>query len=103
MGYNVKVTDSADRDLDEILTYIIDELHSPQAATDFADELDERYVLLEEHPFMYELSRNERLARLGYHRFVIGNYVILYLVDEENRIVNIARIFYGGRNYEQHV
>ncbi|MCL2427022.1 MAG: type II toxin-antitoxin system RelE/ParE family toxin [Oscillospiraceae bacterium] len=103
MAYEVGVSESAERDLDEILKYMVDELSNPKAAADFADELDERYVKLEEYPFMYELSRNERLARLGYRRFVMSNYVALYLVNEENQIVTIARIFYGKRDYEKYI
>ena len=101
MAYKVRVSDSADRDLDEIITYIAEKLSNPQAAADFADTLDERYVVLEEHPLMFELSRNERLAERGYRRFVVGSYIALYLVDEEQKVVTIARIFYGRRDYEK--
>ena len=103
MEYRVEVSESADRDLDAILTYIADELASPKAASDFADEVDAKYEMLETYPFMFELSRNERLAKIGYRRFVIGNYIALYLVDEGKRIVTISRIFYGKQDYEKHI
>jgi plasmid stabilization system protein ParE len=103
MTYNVKTTDSADRDTDEILTYIAETLANPKAAADFADALEERYAMLEDHPLMFELSRNERLARMGYRRFVVGSYVALYLVNEERKEVTIARIFYGRRNYDKYI
>ena len=61
MEYRVEVSESADRDLDSILTYIARELASPKAASDFADEIDAKYEILENHPLMFELSRNERL------------------------------------------
>jgi len=103
MAYRVEVSESAENDLDAILTYIIEELASPKAASDFADELDAKYEKLEDHPLMFELSRNERLARMGYRRFVIGNYVALYLVDEKECVVNISRLFYGKQDYEKHI
>ena len=103
MAYRVRVTDSAERDLDEILTYIAEKLAAPQAAADFADALEERYTALEEHPLMFELSRNERLTGMGYRRFVVGSYVALYRVNEERREVMIARIFYGRRDYEKYI
>ena len=52
---------------------------------------------------MFELSRNERLAKMGYRRFVVGNYIALYLVDEGKHIVTISRIFYGKQDYEKHI
>ena len=103
MAYRVEVSESADRDLDAIITYITEELASPQAAADFADELDAKYENLENHPLMFELSRNERLARMGYRRFIVGNYVALYLVDEDECVVTISRLFYGKRDYEKYI
>ena len=103
MAYKVDVSESADRDLDAILTYITEELASPKAASNFADELDSKYEMLENHPFMFELSRNERLARMGYRRFVVGNYVVLYLVDEKAYTVTISRLFYGKQDYEKYI
>jgi len=103
MAYNVVASDSANSDLEEILTYIAETLMNPRAAANFADALDEKYETLETHPLIFELSRNDQLAKKGYRRFVGGNYVALYTVDEERNEVTIARIFYGGRNYQKYV
>jgi len=103
MGFKVKISESANVDLETIFNYIAEELSNPKAATDFADALSEKYMELEEHPFMFEVSRNERLAELGYRRFVIGSYIALYLVNEERQEVTIARIFYGKQNYGRYI
>lgn len=103
MAYKVQVSESADRDLDDILTYIADKLANSKAAIDFADALDEKYGELEDHPLLFELSRNIYLAQKGYRRFVVGNYVALYLVNEERQEVTIARIFYGRRDYDKYI
>ena len=103
MAYRVIVTETADRDTDEILTYISEKLANPKAAVDFADSLEERYTALEQHPLMFEMSRNERLASMGYRRFIVGNYVVLYLVNDEIKEVTIVRIFYGRRDYEKYI
>jgi addiction module RelE/StbE family toxin len=103
MAYNVKVSDSADKDLDEIFTYIAEKLANPKVAADFARELEERYTALEIHPLMFELSRDKRLAAKGYRRFVVGSYIALYLVDEKRREITIARVFYGRREYEKYL
>ena len=101
MEYRVEVSASADRDVDEILTYIAGNLANPSAASRFADDLDKKYAELESHPYIFELSRNDYLAKMGYHRFIVGNYVALYRIEEEKHLVVIARIFYGKREYEK--
>ena len=103
MVYKVRMSESSGRDLDEILLYMAEKLANPKAATDFADALEEKYTVLETHPLMFELSQNKRLAQRGYRRFIVGNYVALYLVDEKRQRVNIARIFYGSRDYEKNI
>jgi toxin ParE1/3/4 len=103
MAYKVQLTESAARDIDEILTYICENLNAPQAATDFAVELDKDFELLETQPFMFEASRNDRLRSRGYRRFPVKNYVVFYLVDEDAQVVSIARVFYGRQDYEQYL
>ena len=92
MAYRVGISESADRDLDEILTYIAEKLANPKAAADFADALDERYIALETHPLMFELSRNESLASRGYRRFVVGSYII-----EKDCEITVLESVYEGR------
>jgi toxin ParE1/3/4 len=103
MAYKVQVTDSAAQDIDEILAYISINLAAPQAAAAFADELDHHFELLEDQPFLFAASTNIRLRRRGYRRFPVKNYVVFYLVDEAAQIVNIARVFYGGQDYEKYL
>jgi len=43
MVYKVKVSESAERDLDEIFTYIAVKLLNPRAASDFANALERKY------------------------------------------------------------
>jgi len=97
------VSDSAERDLEEILAYIAVKLDNPKAAANFADALDDKYAQLEDYPLLFELSRNAGLAAKGYRRFVINNYIALYLVDEDRHEVIISRIFYGKQNYTKYI
>lgn len=99
--YRVAITDSADRELAEILAYIAVQLQNPAAATAFADEVLSVYEALEQTPYMFELSHNLRLHRMGYHKVVIKNYVMLYRVDEQAKTVYVMHFFYGARQYEK--
>ena len=107
MGYRVIVSESADEDLDAILAYMIEKLENPTAAIHFADEVDKIYDNLSRHPEMFGFSLDERLAEKGYRRVAIGNFVMLYRVEEgemqaEKRVL-ITRFFYGKRDYGQYI
>lgn len=99
--YNVLVTDSADLELDEILSYISAQLQNPSAATAFANEVLSVYEALEHTPYMYELAHDARLHLMGYHKVVIKNYIMLYRIDEDAKDVYILHFFYGARQYEK--
>jgi toxin ParE1/3/4 len=97
--YKLVVTELADGDLDSIVAYITGQLANPTAAGHLLDEVGECYANLKNQPFMYELSRDERLAAEGYRKAVIGSYVMLYKVGEAVKTVTVYRFFYGPRDY----
>ena len=99
MGYKVNVTASAERDLDEILTYIVEQLGNLDAALKMTDEVDARYEKLEENPFIYEECRDPRLKKHGYRKVVIGGYVMLYRINSEKTVVYVERYFSHLQDY----
>ena len=54
MGYKIAITDSAERDLDAILTYISQTLSNKDAAVSFLSDVEVCYDNLERMPLMYE-------------------------------------------------
>ena len=36
---------------------------------------------------------------MGYRKLVVKNYVVFYLIDEKNKVVEIGRILYGRRDW----
>jgi toxin ParE1/3/4 len=37
---------------------------------------------------------------MGMRKMSVDNYVVYYLIDDQKHAVQIARIFYGGRDVE---
>ena len=103
MAYKILTTDEFDVDLDEILRYIAVKLSNPGAASSLADELEKYYGLLEAHPYLFEESRDPLLRQRGYRKFIVGNYIALYLVDDQQQTVTVARLFYGKRDYLNYI
>jgi toxin ParE1/3/4 len=97
MAYEVRVSQSAERDLNEILQYITDSLFEPAAAGRFLKSIEECYNQLRSNPFVYALSSDNRLQSEGYRKVVIGKYLLMFTVEE--KVVFIHRIFYGARDY----
>lgn len=96
------MTESADKDLEEIADYIAIKLSNPKSATELLDEFLEKKKLLVKSPLMYPLCSNLRLQEEGYHMFLFkNNFIALYLINEDNKIVTIMRIFYAKRDYEK--
>lgn len=103
MAYRVQVSRDANADIDGVLSYLAVKLSNLDAAIRLADELEHVYDQLSEHPRLYEQARDPLLCRQGYRKVVIGNYVLLYLVDDDRQLVTVARLFYGRRNYPNYI
>ena len=100
MGYDVKIMEKAEGDLSEIVTYISETLCNPKAAGRLLEEFLKEKSNIADNPYMYSLSPDPFLQSEGYHRFIFkNNYVALYLIDDDKKLVSIMRIFYAKRDY----
>jgi plasmid stabilization system protein ParE len=97
--YKLFVSELAHKDLDKIVSYISIELSNPMAVSSFLDELEKCYSHLKTSPYMYEKCLNKRLNSQGYRRALIKKYLLIYKIDDDLKIVNILRFFYGSQDY----
>ena len=87
-------TPQADFDLDDIWYYIATHSGSPDIADRLIDTITDRFYLLATHPNIGR-ARDDDL-RPGLRSFPVGEYVILYRIDE--REVLILRVVRGSRD-----
>ncbi len=100
MAYNVRITEKAEEDLSEIVTYISNTLCNLRAADSLLEEFLKAKVNIADNPYMYPLSNDLVLQVEGYHRFLFKkNYIALYLIDDNKKEVSIMRIFYAKSDY----
>ena len=97
--YDVRLTDTVDADFGEIFEYIAIDLLEPVTAGKLVDRMHEACLSLENLPYKYPLSRDGFLASQGFRVMPVGNYLILYVVDEDKSQVIVHRAVYGKRNY----
>ena len=93
------VSPAADRDLDSILSDLINELCNPQAAGNLLDEVESAYDALVENPEAFEMCRDQRLAELEYRKVQVGNYLMIYQYDSDLGEINVLRFFHESQNY----
>lgn len=97
--YSVKFTAIAEYDLEEIFQYIAARLSAPDAAASLLDEIEGHINRLCDFPYAGAAISDEALAVRGYRKLVVKNYMIFYLVGENDGQVVIMRILYGLRQY----
>ena len=43
---------------------------------------------------------NDKLLRSkGYRKLIVKNYIVLYIPDDESRVLNVMRVVYYARDY----
>lgn len=97
--YRVVILPSDNADLFNAIKYIAYELENPQTAENLADGIEEAYADLEEFPAAHELCRDAVLRRMGYRRYQVGNYLVIFRIVEDSQEVRIVHIFHALQNY----
>lgn len=99
MAYKLLITEKAENDLDAILAYIIHDLSNVQAAVRLTNEIEERYQLLLETPKLYGECQQPLLQQQHYRKVVIGSYLMIYRVSDEQGMIYVERFFSELQDY----
>ncbi len=99
MEYSIKLADQFLDEFEEICDYISNKLKNIDASNRLREKVIYNVLLLENSPKMCpEIGKIDRTER-QYRRIIVNNYVILYTIDELEKMIYIAHIYYSGRNY----
>jgi toxin ParE1/3/4 len=90
------LSSAAEAELDGIWYYIALESSNVDIADRFIDSLTERFYLLAKNPYIGR--RRDDDLRPGMRSFPVGQYLILYRIEEEE--VHILHVVRGSRNIE---
>lgn len=97
--YKVIITPTAFKEMNRIYDYILDNLYAEKAAKDLMKQIEKKVQNLKyAHKIHTEIEKNDELQR-KYRRIIIKNYIILYTVDDNNKVVFVSHIYYKGKNY----
>ena len=98
MNYKVIVSDQAEQDLNNIYSYIYNELKSKASAERVASQLHRAMVELSMMPKRFRVYPLEPWFSRGIRSVPVGNYMLFFLVKDVNAEVWITRIVYGKRD-----
>lgn len=97
--YKIIVTAPAQKDLQNAVSYISNELKNKQAASNLIDLVEETVKSLTDMPERYAVVDDEILSREGFRFIQIKNYLLFYVVRKETQTVVIQRFLYARRDW----
>ena len=99
MSYDLHITATAERDLISAADCIEFVLLNPRAAEELLEEAEKEIAALAEFPERYPPVDDPVLKNWGIRLLPVKNYMVFYVVSEEQRRVHIVRFLYGKRNW----
>ena len=95
--FKVKIYPAAKQDLLDVVDYL--NTLSPDAAMRIYDKITQEIMSLSQMPDRCPRPRDLALAAKGYRYLIVEKYLVFYVVSHDT--VQIRRILYGRRNYQQ--
>ena len=97
--YKLRFSKLYKRDVDSSYNYIKNKLEAPKAADNLIREIMESLNKIKENPNIRPLVQDKYLASLGYRLINVKNYIIFYIIDNDNKHIKIIRFLYNKRNW----
>ncbi len=98
MTYTVEISDLAQSDITTIVRYIRLELLEPGTAQHMYQKLRSAIENLDQMSERYPLFDEPRCCELRLHKMLVKKYLVLYRVDRKQKLVQVARVIYAGRD-----
>ena len=96
--YKLEYLPVAQRDMVEIVRYISGELQNPVAAECLAMELVNAAESVLTFPYALPAYQPIRSLKREYRKILVQNFFVFYWVDEEKKLVTVARVVYAKRD-----
>lgn len=100
MKYAVNLSPESVKDINGIYEYIAFALCEKEIAVNMINLIEKNILSLDEMPGRYKIYDNEPWKSRGVHIMTVKKYLVFYVVDENNKAVNVFRVIYGSRDIE---
>ncbi len=96
--YSVQLMKRAYRDIEDIYAYIAHEKLAPENAEGQTSRIKTAILGLEYAPQSHQDRLVGRYAGKGYKQLIIDNYIAIFRIDEDKKIVYVVTVQYQGRD-----
>lgn len=97
--YNVQFSNEAKNDFIDIIKYIKYNLQENNLATKLSLKIRENIKLISINPEIHSVIDDEFIKKLELRKSRVDNYLIFYRIIESEKTIQIVRIMYGRRNW----
>lgn len=97
--YKIVFTNDSIIEMDNIYNYISKNLKSFNSAKKLMKKIDNAIEHLKYMPKIHRIIKRSLNPKFEYRKIVINNYIIIYLVSENEKKVYIMHIYYCRSNY----
>jgi len=96
--WHVDITDSAEKDIDGIYTYIAEKLIEPVTAWNQVERIYDGIFSLDKMPERCPLLQEEPWRSMGLRKLTVDNYLVIFELQESVDIVSIIAVIYSKRD-----
>ena len=97
--YRLKISKLYKEDTSSSYNYIKYKLEAPMAANNLKKEIKDKIIKIRENPQIRPLVQDKYLASLGYRLINVKNYMIFYIIGDDNKHIKVIRFLYNKRNW----
>ena len=95
MAYRVEVTETAESDIDEAITFIAKDSHSATAR--WHAELWQLILSLKEMPSRFPILQDSDELGHQYRSVVHYSHRVIFRIEDSNNTVYVVRVYHGAR------
>ena len=100
MQFNVELSELAEQQYDEILSYIANELKNPQTLKNVMDDFDDTIEKLEQMADSFGYCNSNRLREMGLHKIKFARHRYLFVYRVSKTQVIIEGMYHEMQDYE---
>lgn len=99
MEYQIRISETCLEQIRDTLNYIDTKLKELNASNRLRSKIKEVFNQIKFFPELYPQILKKDKTKRYYRKIVIDNYVVLYTIIEEEKIIFISDFYYMRKNY----
>jgi len=97
--YKLKVLPSVRKEIIKIRDYIADDLCNVPASINLMTDIQSAFVQIKSNPNAFSRYEYEKELKHEYRKKIVNGYILLYWINEVEKIVIVSYIFHTKMNY----